>query len=110
MLENLTKGKRSNVKVVFLKGLKEKSLGAINKNSDAVFLIETRFGIHTFFMYHLLDIVVLDRKGKIVKVRESLKPNRLFFWNPRYSYIIEAPAGLIKELELDLGNILRFSL
>src|SRR3989338_2025113 len=64
----------------------------------------------TFFMYRLLDIVVLDRKGKIVKVRESLKPNRLFFWHPRYSYIIEAPAGLIKELKLDLGNILRFSL
>lgn len=110
MLENVTKGKKVNIEVIFLKGIKEKSLGAIDKNPSAAFLMQTRFGIHTFFMKRPLDIIVLSSKGKIIKMREDMKPNRIFIWNPKYSYIIEAPSGSIRKLDLKLENILRFSL
>lgn len=110
MLENVTKGKKINIEVVFLKGVKEKSLGAIDKNPLTAFLMQTRFGIHTFFMKRSLDIIVLSSKGKVIKMRENIKPNRIFIWNPKYSYVIEAPSGSIRRLDLELENILRFNL
>lgn len=110
MLENATKGKKLNIKLLVLKKLLDKSLGAIAKSPSEALLIETRLGIHTFFVKRPLDIIVLDNNGKIVKMKEDLRPNNLFFWNPKYRYILELPSGSIKTLSLELGNILRFDL
>lgn len=110
MLENLSKGKRLNIPVILLKGLKDKSLGAIGKDIGSAFLIETRFGIHSFLLNRPLDILILDRSGKVVKIKRKLSPNRLFFWNPKYSFVLETPEGVIDKLDIEKGNIVRFSL
>ncbi len=110
MLKNVTKGKKIDSKVLFLKGVMAKSLGAISQNPSYTLLIETRFGIHTFLVSRPIDIAIVDKKGKVVKIKERLKPNRLFFWNPKYSFVLEIPAGGVKNLSLEIGNILRFSL
>lgn len=58
------------------------------KNADAI-LFNTRFGIHTFFMKFPINIIILDKNNRVVKIKKDLNPNRLFFWNPKYSTIIE---------------------
>ena len=63
-------------------------------------LFKTRFGIYTFFLREPIDVVVLDRSFKVVKLKEDLKPNKLFFWNPVYPYIIELPQGHIRKFGL----------
>lgn len=105
MLENVTKGKKLDIEVIFLRGLKEKSLGVIDKNGSSAFLLKTRFGIHTFFVRVPLDIILLSDKGKVIKIKQNMEPNRVFFWNPKYSFVLEAPAGCVKKLDLEIGNM-----
>ncbi len=59
-------------------------------------LFYTRWGIHTFGMKYPIDIIVLDNQQKIIQIKYDLKPNRIFFWNPKYSSIIELPTELTK--------------
>ena len=58
---------------------------------------KSRGGIHTFFMLSPIDVVILDESNRVVKIAKSLKPNRLFFWNPRYENVLELAAGTINK-------------
>ncbi|OGH02429.1 MAG: hypothetical protein A2798_02100 [Candidatus Levybacteria bacterium RIFCSPHIGHO2_01_FULL_37_17] len=110
MLENSTNRKKIDIGVISLKGWKQKTIGATGSGLSKAILFETRFGIHTFFVATPIDVIILDTTGKVVKIKKDLPPNRLFLWNPKFSYIIEAPSGTIRKLDLKIGNILRFSL
>jgi hypothetical protein len=67
-------------------------------------LFHTHFGIHTFLMKYPIDVLVLDESKKIVKAKCSLKPNRLFFYNPKYSLVLELEKGYINKNRLRLGD------
>lgn len=110
MLTNKTLNLSVNLQVVELKSFKEKSLGAIFSKKSAALFFNTRFGIHTFFMKHPLDIIVFDKKGEVVKFKENLAPNSFFFWDFKYSNVLELPFGIIKKLKLKKGHILIFNL
>lgn len=77
------------------KNLKEKIIGLIGKNKPEPLMIRTRFGIHTFGLKFPIDVLILNKNNKAVKVRTSLKPNRIFLWNPMYKKVLELPAGTI---------------
>lgn len=84
----------------------DKSLGLIiNKNTEALFL-ETRFGIHTFFLKKPIDIVVLSLTYSVVKIKKSLKPNSIFIWNPKYKYVLELPEGRLEKSKTNIGDML----
>ena len=55
---------------------------------------ETRWGVHTFGMKFPLDIIVLNNKWEVAKIRRGLLPNRLFFWNPKHKRVIELPSEM----------------
>ena len=67
-------------------------------------LLRTRFGIHTFGMRYPIDVVIVDKNCIVQKTRESLLPNRFFFWNPRYFFVLELPKGTIKKKRLLKGQ------
>ncbi len=67
-------------------------------------LFHTHFGIHTLFMNYPIDVLVLDENKKIVKAKNSLMPNKLFFYNPKYSVVLELESGFIKKNKLQLGD------
>lgn len=73
--------------------LAQNTFGLLKEDSNTAMLFKTRFGIHTFFMQHPIDILVLDNKLKVIHIKKDLPPNRLFFWNPLYTYIIELPSS-----------------
>jgi uncharacterized membrane protein (UPF0127 family) len=79
---------------------KEKTIGLIGKKKYYPLLIQTRTGIHTFFMTKAIDVIILDEKYRIRTLVQSLKPNRIFFWNPLYNNILECPSGTIEKLHL----------
>lgn len=86
----------------------EASLGLLNQPKGTAILFHTRWGIHTFGMKYPIDVFVLDNQLKIAQIKRNLKPNRIFFWNPIYEYIIEKEAKESKTTrerdELDLLN------
>ena len=73
------------------------------KRAENIYL-QTHFGIHTFGMNYPIDIVVLNNKQKIKKLKQNLQPNQLFFWNPFYKNVIELPTGTIKKMKLFIGQ------
>lgn len=83
----------------------DKSLGLIiNKDYDAI-IFETRFGIHTFGMKKEIDIVVLDNKNRVVRIKDNLKPNRFFFWNLKFNTVTE----FRKKVRIKVGDLIQFT-
>ena len=90
------------IEAQFLEGMSAMK-GLIGNNKDKSVYFETRFGIHTFFMKHSIDVLVLDRSGIVKSFIEELVPYRIYFWNPIYKRIVEMPAGRVRELKIEKG-------
>ncbi len=63
--------------------------------------------VHTFFMRFAIDLVYLDRKNKIKKVRSAVGPWRLSACLTAHS-VLELPAGTIKATQTQRGDVLEF--
>lgn len=100
--------KAKRIKVREVRGV-NKVLGLINAQKPENLLIKTRFGIHTFGLRLPIDVIVLNNKNRVVKLKESLKPNNIFIWNPKHDTVVELPASSIKKLHITLGASIRFT-
>lgn len=63
--------------------------------------------VHTFFMRFPIDLVYLDRKNKIKKVRSAVGPWRLSACLSAHS-VLELPAGTIRATQTQRGDLLEF--
>lgn len=90
------------LKITKAKGIFKKTQGLIGKEKIGPLLLETRFGIHTFFLQSPIDIIILDEKNRVVKLKEKLNPNKIFFWNPKYYLVLELPGGTIEKQKIKL--------
>lgn len=64
--------------------------------------------VHTFGMQFPIDLVYLDRKHRIRKVRHSVPPWRLSACFSAHS-VIELPAGTVRETRSECGDMVEFS-
>lgn len=71
--------------------LRNHGLIGVSKENAYALYFQTHFGIHTFGMKFSLTILVCDQNFIAKKIEENLKPNSFFFWNLKYSNIIELP-------------------
>lgn len=62
-------------------------------------------GIHTQFMRFPIDLIFLDRSGRVCKIRESMKPWRFDF--SRAAAVIEMSGGQARAAGIDVGDTLR---
>ena len=85
------------------KNLKEKIQGLIGKNKPLELMIRTRFGIHTFGVKFPIDVLILDGENKVVSIKENLKPNKIFLYNPIYKKVLELPIGTIKKQAIKIN-------
>jgi uncharacterized membrane protein (UPF0127 family) len=81
--------------------------GLLKKSNPRCLLFKTRWGIHTFFLKEPIDILVLDKNHQIMQIGHSIKSNSLYFWNPKYTIVIELPQGLISKTQTKVGDILQ---
>jgi uncharacterized protein len=88
---NSTRAKVLAKDAVYLKSIINKSMGLIGQQKSKPLIFKTRFGIHTFFLKFPIDVLIMDKNMKVVKVKRSLKPNRFLFWNPLHDLVIELP-------------------
>ncbi|MGH9604792.1 MAG: DUF192 domain-containing protein [Terracidiphilus sp.] len=63
--------------------------------------------VHTFFMRFPVDLVYLDRRKRVRKVRSSLGPWRLSACLSAHS-IVELPAGVVRATRTQPGDELEF--
>lgn len=63
-------------------------------------------GIHTFLMKFPIDVVGLDRDGRVIKMWADVKPNRISIGPPKVRSVIELAAGEILAKQIEVGHIL----
>jgi uncharacterized membrane protein (UPF0127 family) len=64
--------------------------------------------VHTFWMRFPIDLIYLDRKGRIRKLRGEVRPWRLSACLTAHS-VLEFPSGTIRDTQTQLGDTLEFS-
>jgi hypothetical protein len=87
-------------------GFFEKTLGLMFKKRAYPLFFETRFGIHTFFLNFPIDVIILDNKNQVIKLKRNLRPNRLFFWNPKCKRVLELPEGEITKKKIKKSDLI----
>lgn len=108
-LKNLTTGKIICSDLKIAESFIDRILGLLIKSNPRSLLFKTRFGIHTFFLKEPIDVLILNSGYKIVELKPNLKPNRLFFWNPKFKIILELKKGRIKKFRIKEKDILRLA-
>ena len=63
-------------------------------------------GVHTFGMMFAIDVLMLDRQMRVIKVYENLQPNRVGGICRASHSALEMPAGSIKAQRLAVGDLL----
>lgn len=104
IVRNKTKKTLLSQNIKRAESLTDQTFGLLRKSNPRSLFIKTRFGIHTFFLAEPIDVLVLDKDYRVVKLKEKLNPNNIFLWNPKYFFVIELPHGTIKKSHTETGN------
>lgn len=101
------------MKVIKIKAEKLRGIGVIKgllgKKTPRAVRFNTRWGIHTFGMKFAIDVIILDSKNQIKLIKESIAPNKILMWNPKYSSVIELPTGIVQSFEIEVGDFINYS-
>lgn len=92
------------IRVKLYSSIKDRGLGLIGKDKPEPVMFITRFGIHTLGLKFPIDVIVLDKNNRVVKISENLKPNRFFVWPVRYDKVLELPVGFIGQNLIKIGS------
>ncbi len=82
------------------------SIGLLGSKKPYPVYFKTRFGIHTVGMTYPIDVLILDDTFCVQRIKENLKPNRLYIWPPHYSHVIELPIGYAKAHAITYGDVI----
>lgn len=99
-----------NLTVKQTKNHVEKIRGLIGEKKPYPLLLNTRFGIHTFFLKFPIDVIILDKNNVVKTYKKNLMPYRIFLWNPLYNKVIELPTGTIKKYTIQVEKPLKLTL
>ena len=64
--------------------------------------------VHTFFMRFAIDLVYLDRRNRVKKIRSVVVPWRVSACLSAHS-VLELPAGTIRKTMTEAGDMLEFT-
>jgi hypothetical protein len=64
--------------------------------------------LHTFFMRFAIDIVYIDKDGRVLKIAHSVPPFRVSIAPFRAHYALELPAGSVAGSGTKVRDVLRF--
>jgi uncharacterized membrane protein (UPF0127 family) len=65
-------------------------------------------GVHTFFMKFPIDVVFLNKKRKVLKIRPNMGRRRIAL-SLRAHSVLELPAGRLAETSTQAGDVLEFT-
>ena len=83
-------------------------LGRSSLESGEALVLQPCNSIHTAFMRFAIDVLYLDRSGRVVKAVSSLKPFRLSGVLRGGDAVIELPSGVIATTDTAVGDELVF--
>ena len=73
-----------------------KTIGLMfKKNIDYALRLKCN-GIHTFFMFENIDVILTDKNNNVLYTYKNLKPNKLILPKKNVYYTYEIPSNTIK--------------
>ncbi|MBP9719016.1 MAG: DUF192 domain-containing protein [Candidatus Levybacteria bacterium] len=84
--------------------------GLIGYKHPKELLLKTRWGIHTFGVFFPIDILIINDQYRVMRLKKSLHPNRIFFWPPKWAIVVELPTGTIAQKNIRIGDQLKIIL
>ena len=78
-------------------------IGRDNLAPGHALVIAPSQGVHTFGMRFPIDIVAIDRQGRVVKIRPNVGPNRLVFAWSAFA-MLELNVGSVDRALLVVGD------
>ena len=106
---NKTKHTTLATNASFARGFTDKSIGLIGADEPKALMFQTRFGIHTFGVRFAIDILILNDIYEVVALKRGLKPNCIYFWNPKYKTVIELPEGTVDKTKTTICDVVQYS-
>lgn len=103
-LKIISKGVLISRKAQIADSFTKKMFGLINPNQSRFLIINTRFGIHTYLLKQSIDVIVLNNSFQVVKIKSNLKPNKFYFYNPKYYTVIEMPKDSIEKYQIKIND------
>jgi uncharacterized membrane protein (UPF0127 family) len=100
----VAQGRLANTFWLRLRGL----LGAAPLQEGEGLILVGEKSIHTFFMGFPIDVVYVDKDGKVIRTDAHMIPYRLGPLVTRSSYVLELRSGTIAATGTRVGDQLRF--
>lgn len=74
---------------------------------EGLWIVPSR-GVHTCGMRFAIDVIALDRRGRVIDLVQNLKPWRLRLPRSGCIGVLELPVGSIEESGTRIGDCVRF--
>ena len=82
-------------------------LGRATLGNDAAMVIRRCRAVHTLGMRFALDLVFVDKAGRVVRIVENVPPGRFCVWGGwRAAHVIESESGRLNLRKLNIGDAL----
>jgi len=108
LVRNLTRDTQIADKLEVAGSGPKRSKGLLGRNGlaqgEGMWIIPCE-AVHTFFMRFPIDLIYLDRKHRVKKVRDSVPAWRLSGCLSAHS-VLELPAGTIRKTKTERGDLL----
>lgn len=110
-IRNLTRGSELASRARVARGFWPRLIGLLGRRSlpwGEALVIERCRSIHTAFMRFAIDVIMVDRSGRVVKLVTELRPFRASGTLRAAAAVIELPGGTIAETGTSVGDQLAF--
>jgi uncharacterized membrane protein (UPF0127 family) len=108
-LENSISGSVIVPKLAVASSLWQRTVGLLGtprlQSGEALWL-QPCTGIHTWFMQYSIDVLFLDKHGKVLRTVENLRPFRIAGPLLRARTVVEMAPGTLKHVSVKPGDIL----
>lgn len=84
-------------------------MGSTHLNSDSALWIEPCNSVHTFFMRYTIDVVYLDKQGRVIDVCAQVSPWRVHLPVSKAKVALELPSGGAALAGIKTGEVLCLS-
>ncbi|MDD5067855.1 MAG: DUF192 domain-containing protein [bacterium] len=94
--------------VIEARTFRERLMGLIpyrEWEKDDLLLFRHCRSIHTFFMHFPIDVIMVDRHDRIVRLEKGMKPGKVLVGCMGITCVYEARAGFIGRYSLQAGDL-----
>jgi hypothetical protein len=114
MISNSSKKKVLAKECKECKSISSKAIGLMFsfpiKNKGLIFFFEKekRIDLHMFFVFYPIDLIFLDRKKKIIELKEKFMPFTFYISKKKAKYLLELPVKTIKKSNSKIGDKIKW--